>query len=442
MANSRVVLTPVGGSAIVGSLATLLIGFVTLNLLLLVLPVLVLAIVTTEVLAFDWSTRGFGPDRFRWKRFENSSEVGIDGVGSMAIDLEMAGPSAVYAEVFDPPPDAFEVVAGSPRLVTFWRPGVPARVAYVYRPRERGRFRVGPTMIVAHDPFGFAFRMAMLEDRWEVLVTPALSVEEATAIPVVGGRAPAEAYLRRVGPGSEFRSLREYEQSDDARKIAWRKSGVDKLYVRQHEEEAHPEVLVMIDCGRDMRLGRPGSDCLELAVDGGIVVAGQAIGRSDRVSLMVHADQLIEFLAPQRGPTGADALTEAFGRVGLVPRPFDLARALETASERLGVPTTIVLFSTLLSPLGAVEAAVSRLRNRGHRLVVLCPEVASLFPPAPDPLAAETMLFASEPELRAIDSAVDRLRSQEVPVVRYPASEVREFASDVHARLHTQESPL
>jgi uncharacterized protein (DUF58 family) len=442
MASSRVVLTPVGASAIVGSLATLLLGFVTLNLLLLVLPVLVLGVVCVELLAFDRSTRGFGPERFRWKRLENSSEVGIDAVGSMALDIELAGPRSFYAEVFDPQPESFEVVGGAPRLVTYWRPGTPTRLAYVYRPRERGRFRVGPTMVVAHDPFGFAFRMTMLENRWEVLVTPAISVEEAMDFPLVGGRAPAEAYRRRVGPGSEFRSLREYEESDDARKIAWRKSGIDKLYVRQHEEEAHPEVLVMIDCGRDMRLGEPGSECLELAVDGGTVVAGQAIGRSDRVSLMVHADQVVEFVPPQRGPPGADALTEAFGRIGLVPRPFDLARALETATEKLGVPTTIVLFSTLLSPFGAVEAAVSRLRDRGHRLIVLCPEVAALFPAEPDPLAAAAMLFASEPDVRSIDRAVDRLRAQGVPVVRYPPTEVREFASEAHAWLHAQESPL
>jgi len=183
--------------------------------------------------------------------------------------------------------------------------------------------------------------------------------------------------------------------------------------------------------GRDMRLGLPGSECLELAVDGGILLAGQAIGRSDRVSLLVHADQTIEFVPPQRGPPGADLLTQAFGRVGLAPAPFDLAAALSSASERLHVPTAIVLFSNLLSPFGAVEAAIASVRERGHRLVVLCPEVRSLFPPPPDAVAARTMEFALGPLEARSAAAVERVRSQGVAVLQYPAFDVRDAAVTV-----------
>lgn len=432
MASSRIVLSPIGGSAMVGSLATLLVGLVTLNLLLLLLPAVVIAFVTTELLAFDRSTRGFGSEWFRWKRFENSSEVPIDGVGSMALDLEMTAPGAVYAEVYDPQPEGFEVVAGAARLLSWWRPSESVRLAYAYRPRARGRFRVGPTIVVAHDPFGLAYRMAKLENRWEVLVTPALTVEEAGAEPTVGARGPAETYQRRVGPGSEFRSLREYQQSDDARKVAWRKSGFDKLYVREHEEEVHPELLVLIDAGREMRLGLPGSNCLELAVDGGIVLAGQAIGRSDRVSLLVHADRPLEFVPPQRGPRGADALTQAFGRIGMAPARFDLAGALFTAGERLRVPTVIVLLTNLLAPPGAIEAAMTGLRERGHRLVVLGPTIASLFPVPSDPTAASTMQFALAPLEQRADSIAANLRAFGARVVRYPAFEVRDVVADLH----------
>src|SRR5208283_2547696 len=94
MASSRIVLSPLGWSALVGGLSALLIGLVTLNLLLLIVPLAVLALTATELLAFDRATRGFGPSWFRWQRFENSSEVRIDGVGSMALDLERVGPGS------------------------------------------------------------------------------------------------------------------------------------------------------------------------------------------------------------------------------------------------------------------------------------------------------------------------------------------------------------
>lgn len=432
MASSRVVLSPLGWSTLVGGLTTLLIGLVTLNLLLLVVPLAVLAFATTELLAFDRATRGFGPAWFRWQRFENSSEVRIDGVGSMALDVERVGSSSVYLEVFDPQPEAFEVVLGSPHLLTWWSGGSPVRLAYVYRPRQRGRFRVGPTVIVAHDPLGFAFRITKLENRWDVLVTPALAVAEATAVPP-GLRGPGESYRRRVGPGSEFRSLREYLPSDDARKIAWRRSGLEKVYVREHEEEAHPEVLILLDTGWDMRLGVPGSESLERGVEGGTVVAGQAIGRSDRVALLTYSDRLVEFVPPQGGPDGADLLTKAFGRVTLAPAAFDLVSALATARERLAAPTVIILFSTLLSVRGPVEGAVSELRMRGHRLVALCPDVSSMFAPAADGLALRTMGFALEPVARQVDLIVARLRDCGAAVIRYPADEVRATAAEVLA---------
>lgn len=432
MASSRVVLSPFGWSAVVGGMGVLMIALVTLNLLLLLVPVAVLGIVATELLAFDRATRDFGPEWFRWQRFENSSQVRLDAVGSMAIDLEMVGRRSVYAEVFDPQPESFEVVEGSARLVTWWPASGPVRLAYVYRPRERGRFRVGPTIVVAHDPLGFAFRMAKLENRWEVLVTPPLSVEEMTSIPALGPRGPSEAYRRRVGPGSEFRSLREYEPSDDARKIAWRRSGLEKIYVREHEEEAHPDLLVLLDSSRDMRLGLPGEESLEQGVEGGTVIAGQAIGRADRVSLLVFSDRTVEFVPPQRGAAGAEVLTQAFARVGLSPASFNLAGALAVARERLTGPTTIVVFSTLVSLSGPYAEAVSALRDRGHRVVVLCPDVATLFPPERDVLAERTMSFALAPVERAVGRSVERLRDAGVTVIRYAAGEVSDTAADVH----------
>jgi uncharacterized protein (DUF58 family) len=434
MASSRVVLSPLGWSALAGGLGALLIGLLTLNLLLLVVPLAVLALTTAELLTFDRATRDFGPSWFQWRRFENSSQIRIDGVGSMALDLERVGPGSVYVEVFDPQPEAFEVVLGSPRLLTWWSGATPVRLAYVYRPRQRGRFRVGPTIVVAHDPLGFAFRVTKLENRWEVLVTPALSVEEETAVPP-GLRGPGEAYRRRVGPGTEFRSLREYLPSDDARKIAWRRSGLEKVYVREHEEETHPEVLLLLDTGWAMRLGVPGAESLEQAVESGTIIAGQALQRLDRVALLTYADRLVEFVPPQRGPPGAELLTQAFGRVTMAPARFDLPGALVAARERLSAPTVIILLSTLQTVDGPVQGAIAELRTRGHRLVAFCPEVATLFPPAADTLSERTMECARAPVERAMALGVQQLRDAGAIVVQYPVPHVREVAAELLARV-------
>jgi len=440
MASSRIVLSPLGWSSLLGGFVALLFGLLTLNLLLLVVPLAVLVLATTELLAFDRATRDFGPSWFRWQRFENSSQVRLDGVGSMALDLERVVPRSAYLEVFDAQPEAFEIVLGSPRLLT-WRSGATGvRLAYVFRPRQRGRFRVGPTLVVAHDPMGFAFRMTKLENRWEVLVTPAVSVGEEMTIPPEF-RDLDQVHRRRIGTGTEFRSLREYQPSDDVRKIAWRRSGIDKVYVREHEDEAHPEVLLLLDTGWGMRLGLPGEESLEQGVESATVIAGQALARSDRVALLTYADRLVEFVPPQSGEPGAERLTQAFGRVALAPAPFDIVGALASARERLTAPSVIVVLSTLVSVGGPIESEISELRKHGHRVVGFVPEVKTLYPPVPEGLATRAMDTARTPVERQVEAGTRLLRGAGAAVVQYPAPRVREFAADLLAWITAGTSP-
>jgi uncharacterized protein (DUF58 family) len=419
MESSRVVLTPLGSSALGGGLVALLIGLLTLNLLLLVLPAAVIAFTAVEVLAFDRRTRGLRPEWFRWQRSENSAEVPIDGVGSMAIDVEIREPRAFYAEVFDPQPGSFEVVAGDPRLLTWWTgPGV-VRLAYVYRPRERGTFRVGPTVVVAHDSFGLASRTTKLEDRWEVTVVPPLSVAEAAATRPYASQGPGELARRRPGRSSEFRSLREYDLADDAREIVWRRSTADRLYVRQHETEAHPEILVVLDTGRDGRLGMPGKEGLECGVLAAAMIAGEGLRRSESTGLLVFDDRPREYVPPSRGAETADRLTAALARARLAPVGFDPAGAIVEAVQRLRAPAAIVLVTTLPSPTAGLRPAVGALRAKGHALFLLAPEVRALYPAPGDALADRALAFALEPVRSAASRCAEVFREAGTEVAFY-----------------------
>ncbi len=418
-------LSPWGWSWIAGGLGGLVLGLLTLNLLLLVIPTAALVFVAAELIAFDRATRGFGVGWFRWQRFENSSEVPLDGVGSMALDLDLVVDRSFYAEVFDTPSTTFEVVGGSPRLLSWWPRGEPVRLTYVYRPRERGQFRLGPTIIVAHQPLGLACRIAQLDDRWEVVVTPSLTVEEARAAIASGPRGPGEAFRRRSGPGAEFRTLHEYHPSDDVRRIVWRRSALEKMYVREHEEEVHPDLLLIVDCGRDMRIGPPGSESLELSVDGATVLAGAALARSDRVGVLTFSNRLEGFAPVALGPPAAAEITEVLGRAHLAEAPFQIDAALAAALERLSAPATIVLLTNLARVPEEAEPAVAVARARGHRVLVLCPDHPALYPPIRDPVFEKTLEFVRAPERRELESHMERLRGSGVPVAVYPPSALR-----------------
>jgi len=435
MSSSRVVLSPWGWSWIAGAAGVFLLGLLTLNLVLLVVPTAAFVFVAAELIAFDRATRDFGAGWFRWQRSENSSQVPIDGIGSMAIDLELVVPRAFYAEIFDAPPDAFDILDGAPKLRTWWPRAGSVRLAYLFRPRARGEFRLGPTVIVAHQPLGLASRVAELGNRWEVTVTPSLTVEEAQAALSSSRRDAGEAFWRRSGPGTEFRALHEYDPMDDVRRIAWRRSAVERIYVVEHEEEVHPDVLVLVDCGRDMRLGRPGSESLELSIDGATVLVGAALARSDRVGLLVFSDRVEAYLPVEGTPETGPEFTEALARIHLSPRPFRFDAAMRAAAERLASPSTIVLFSNLAElPTGA-EASVATVRDPGHRLLVLSPDFADLYPPHLHRLAEEVFGFLREPTRREIDAHLDRVREAGAPVAVYPASEVRAAAVEAYGEI-------
>ena len=419
-------LSPWGWSWIAASLGGFLVGLLTLNLLLLVVPTAAFVFVAAELIAFGRATRGFGVDWFRWQRFENSSQVPVDGVGSMAVDLERSAASrGFYAEVFDPSPDTFPIVGGSPKLRTWWPTAEPLRLAYLYRPRERGEFRIGPTMVVAHHPLGFASRTAELANRFAVLVTPSLTVEEARAALASPQPGPGDYLRHRSGPGTEFRSLRESHPTDDVRRIVWRRSAIDLAYVAEREEEVRADLLVIIDCGHDARLGLPGSEGLELSIDGATVLMGAALARLDRVGLMVFSDTVEGYVPIQGAPDSAAALTEALARVRLSRKPFRLEAALVTAAEQLSSPTTIVLFSNLVTVPPGIGASVAAVRDPGHRLLILTPDFADLYPPHRDPLAEAALTFLREPTQREIDVSLVRAQRAGAPVAVYPPSRVR-----------------
>lgn len=431
-----------GWSWIAGSAGGFLLGLLTLNLLLLVIPTVVFVFVVAELIAFDRATRDFGMGWFRWQRFENSSQVPIDGVGSMAIDLELDVPRGFYAEVFDAPPDTFQIVGGSPKLRTWWPRAGRLRLAYLYRPRQRGDFRLGPTVIVAHQPLGFASRTAKLENRWAVLVTPSLTVEEARATLASSRSGPAESILRRSGPGTEFRSLQEYHPMDDVRRIVWRRSALDRVYVAEHEEEVRPDVMIIVDCGRDMRLGVPGSESLELSVDGATILVGAALAQSARVGLLVFSNALEGYVRVQGGPESTTEFTEALARVHLSAHPFRLDAALWAATERLLTPATIVLFSNLANVPEGTEASIAAVRGPGHRLVVMSPDFTDLYPPHRDPVAGEALAFLREPARRDNEANLNRVQDAGARVAVYPASEVRYAVVEMYDEIRVGGTPV
>jgi uncharacterized protein (DUF58 family) len=121
---------------------------------------------------------------------------------------------------------------------------------------------------------------------------------------------------RLRGEGGELRELREHQNGDPFRRIAWRASarrGV--LLVREYERDERDVVWLVVDAAVDQWSGPPGDSALDRAIDEVAAVALRHGSRGDRVGLAVVGTRALCFEKPERGVAHATRLIEKLVRV-------------------------------------------------------------------------------------------------------------------------------
>jgi len=191
-----------------------------------------------------------------------------------------------------------ETVPGG-RPLRFSVAGVRGRqrrtVAYPLPPLRRGRYTVGPTTVMASDPFGLVTADTRSDDVGELIVRPATTRLAALTLPIAW-RDGAAMLSHSVGVGgSDDASVREYRHGDDLRKIHWRstaRSGA--MMVRQEERPWHGESLVLLDnraLAYPMAPGEPESPALEWAVSAAASIGCHLAERGRRVAVVTGSGQ-------------------------------------------------------------------------------------------------------------------------------------------------------
>jgi uncharacterized protein (DUF58 family) len=414
-----VVLTTRGGGLLAAGLGTLLLAFYTLSLILFVFATFLVAFVGAELLLFAFATRGFGPEAFRAHRTECSSYVPVRGAAFIGVRVEPRLRSGVYAELFDAHSDRLRVVDGSPRLLTWWAPGVEKSLAYIVTPTSRGRFALGPTAVVAHDTFGFGFKEARLANPWTleaIPYSPSLRLRRPERFPTpMFGQSPHTAR----GSGMDFHSLREYASSDDPRRIAWTRSGKGTLFVRDFQRENQEEVVFLLDVGRAMAAGPPSSDALDRAVQAAGLAAQYAWDEDIRFGLVLFSDRVVEHVPPGRGPEHEFRVARLLAAAEVEPRLSSLAVALEYLGRHLTSPAHLIGFSTVDGDLTELARAWGPLARAGHRLSLFVPDLEGIYPALSTPSEQQALRILNRVETSRVERQVEGLRPLGIPVSRY-----------------------
>jgi uncharacterized protein (DUF58 family) len=412
------VLTRRGWEAVGGTLVLLAAGLLTLNPVVELVAVAAFAFVATEIAAFEWQLRDLGADQFRVERGESPRRMPSDGELHLSVSFTYLGAYGFTAEIYEQVPDAFDAVEGSPRLNTWVSPGTPIHLAYSVRPRVRGAYVTGPAILVAHDPFGLAFRRTSLPtDRPVTVVPPSISGRLGHLGVALFSRVQSGLSIRRRGYGSEFRNLRLYQSSDDIRHVAWRRSTPEQLLVREFDQESRQEFLVVLDLSTAMDTGRWGRSALDVSVEAAALLTNLvARNAEDRVGLMTYGGGVFQYVPPGRGPVHLRRIVDNLALAGHRPGGSPLPEILAQVAERLRLPTHVFIFTAVDEPLDGLERASAVLRSRGHQPYVFIPERSGFYPDPPGARRTRALGWARDEEDDRLRRSVATLRSGGIPV--------------------------
>lgn len=193
---------------------------------------------------------------------------------------------------------------------------------------QRGRHMLPAPASRVWGPLGLAGWSGRGGEPLELDVYPDLPGARRLARAAREGRLHPEG--RRRGPlglGTDFESVREYSDDDDARHINWRATQrLGRPMTNQFRVERDRDVICVVDCGRLMAAPVGQATRLDVSVDVALAMAAVADELGDRAGLIAFDEELRRVVSPRR--RGARDMLVALH--DLEPRPVesDYRRAL------------------------------------------------------------------------------------------------------------------
>lgn len=279
-------------------------------------------------------------------------------------------------------------------------------------------------MVDSRGPLGLGLRRDWIALPWEVVVYPPLvSMRLRASLARAARRREAGLRpVRRLGEGRLFESLREWVPGDDIRHIDWKATARRrKVITRQYEAERRQQVLLVLDAGRLLTADLAGVARIDYVVQAALELASAAAQHDDNVGVMVFADGVQHFVAPQRGRLGLKRVLDVLAVVEPKLVEPDYPGAFRYLAARNRKRALTVVFTDVIDRFAseAIVANVASLRPRHLPLAVTLrnPEldhVAALKPVEPRDAFRKA---AAEELLRARDEALGHMRRAGVLVI-------------------------
>ena len=290
----------------------------------------------------------------------------------LTYNVENRSPRSVRIAIVETP--ARTLRFETDELVSVVPPHSRATLARSVMPLSRGADELATLYVWYENPLGLIRRRLRIAAPQPIRIFPDLAAVERYGKLHLRNRT-IEAGLRRMklrGAGTEFESLREWNDGDAFRSVDWKASARrGKLMVAQHEVERSQNVMLLLDCGRLMTPRIDTARKLDYAVTAALSLATIAGLASDRVGLVAFARDVLAAIAPRSTKASAGHLASAL--YGLEPRfeESNYTRAFAYLRHHLHKRSLIVFLTDVIDPI-AQATVMSHVATLAKHHLLLC----------------------------------------------------------------------
>lgn len=225
--------------------------------------------------------------------------------------------------------------------------------------------------------------------------------------------------------GSEYHALREYDASQDHRRIDWRSSARHmKLYSREYQAERNHHIVLVYDTGRLMGEPLHGLKRLDRAIYAGLLLGYCALRIGDNIRTFAFSSQPYHTAPMVSGTKAFEILKGQLSALEDTAEESNHTLALADLNAKVARRSLIILFTDFIDEISAdlMLEALNRLSRKHLVMFVAFKDevVDDLIARRPDqPEDVTRAVFAKRLSLQR-DRVLSQLRRQGVEVLEAP----------------------
>jgi uncharacterized protein (DUF58 family) len=290
-------------------------------------------------------------------------------------------------------------------------------------------------------PLGLVHVQKTLKMDARIVVTPDLKGVEQDAVNlfsldnIYGIRVQNQLYN-----GSEYHALREYDASQDHRRIDWRSSSRHmKLYSREYQAERNHHIVLAFDTGRLMGEPLQGLKRLDRAIYAGLLLGYTGLKIGDHVRAVSFGARPQPVGPVLSGTHGFDILKYQLGALMDTPEETNHTLALADLNAKVARRSLIILFSDFIDEISAdlMVEALKRLTKKHLVLFVAFEDevVKDLMTTSPDTADDVTRAVFARRLSQQRERVLAQLRRQGVEVLEAPSERLATAIVDKYLAL-------